>query len=65
MRFFARPEYRSEFTRFLDEWKAKRPDVETRQASGRALLWDTGFIDLDEQRRLTESKVVLPPGVYA
>ncbi|WP_086081228.1 DUF3460 family protein [Bordetella genomosp. 13] len=32
--------YESDITRFLNEYKAKHPDVEERQREGRGRLWD-------------------------
>jgi hypothetical protein len=39
-RIFRRPDYSSEITSFIDELKAKKPDLEAQQRAGRALLWD-------------------------
>ncbi len=39
-RIFRRPDYHSEVTQFIDGLKAARPELETQQRAGRALLWD-------------------------
>ena len=62
MNLFARPEYESEFTLFLQELKQRDPSLQEKQNAGRALLWDKAPIDLDEQRRLDASK--LKPQAY-
>jgi hypothetical protein len=40
MSIFRRPDYQSDATQFIDQLKAKQPDLEARQRAGRALLWD-------------------------
>jgi hypothetical protein len=40
MSLFARPPYKSEVSKFIDELKAKKPTLEAEQRAGRALLWD-------------------------
>ena len=40
MHIFYRPMYQSEATQFLNELKAKDPQIESRQLQGRALLWN-------------------------
>jgi hypothetical protein len=39
-RIFRRPDYNSEVTLFIEDLKAKKPDLEAQQRAGRALLWD-------------------------
>ncbi len=39
MPLFARP-YVSEATAFINDLKAKKPELEAKQQQGRALLWD-------------------------
>ena len=39
-RIFRRPDYKSEITNFIDDLKAKKPDMEARQREGRAIFWD-------------------------
>lgn len=40
MNIFYRPKYQSDTTQFLNELRAKDPQLETKQAQGRALLWN-------------------------
>lgn len=56
--------YESDFTRFLNELKAKDPALEQKQRAGRAIHWDKQPIDLDARRRAEESKVAQQPYVY-
>jgi len=56
MNIFARPEYESEFTQFLQEMKQRDPGVEERQRAGRALLWDKAPISPEESQRMAASK---------
>jgi len=39
-RIFRRPDYKSDVTLFIEELKARKPDLEAQQRAGRALLWD-------------------------
>lgn len=65
MHIFAYPEYQSEFTQFLNEWKARDPGVQQRQEAGHALLWDKAPIELDEHERTQASSVKRSSYVYA
>ncbi|RJG05624.1 DUF3460 family protein [Noviherbaspirillum cavernae] len=56
--------YESDITRFIKELKQKDPNLEQKQRVGRALLWDKEPIDLDTQRRSTESRVQQQAYVY-
>lgn len=49
--------YESEHTRFMRAWMERHPEEQAVQQSGRALWWDRGARDLDEQARLTTAKV--------
>ena len=40
MSIFRRPDYQSDATQFIDQLKASRPELESQQLAGRALLWD-------------------------
>jgi hypothetical protein len=40
MNIFYRPKYQSDATQFINELKAKNPDMAEKQSQGRALLWD-------------------------
>ncbi|RLM48716.1 DUF3460 family protein, partial [Halorubrum sp. Atlit-28R] len=33
-------QYQSEFSRFINDFKKKNPEIELKQQIGRALLWD-------------------------
>ena len=39
-RIFRRPDYKSEISLFIDDLKAKKPDLEAQQRAGRAIWWD-------------------------
>ena len=62
-RIFQRPHYRSEATRFIDELKQARPELEQQQRQGRALLWDKQ-IDRDLQAELRAGRVRQQAYVY-
>lgn len=49
--------YVSEHTKFIDALKAQTPGMEQRQQEGRALLWDTAPLSLDEVARVQQSKL--------
>ena len=55
--------YKSDITRFLEELKARRPELEQEQQRGRAIWWDKPQ-DLDTSRRNAESKVAQQAYVY-
>jgi hypothetical protein len=56
--------YVSEFTSFLTELKQQNPKLEAEQQAGRARLWDTQKLDLDEMRRAQASRVKQKAYVY-
>jgi hypothetical protein len=56
--------YVSEITRFISELKQTNPTLEAEQLSGRARLWDKQKIDLEEMRRVQESRVKQKAYVY-
>ena len=56
--------YVSDFTRFLTDMKQQRPTLEAEQQAGRARLWDKNKLDLDEMRRVQESRVKQQAYVY-
>jgi hypothetical protein len=56
--------YESEATLFLKDLKKKNPAIEKNQQKGRALLWDKAPMNLDEQKRISESKVPQKAYVY-
>lgn len=56
--------YESDFEKFLNEMKEKKPEIETRQQEGRAIWWDKAPIDLDERDRMQQSRVRQQAYVY-
>ena len=57
-------QYESEITKFIKELKQKNPKLEEQQREGRALLWDTAPIDLDQRERAEDSRVQQQAYVY-
>ena len=55
--------YESEFTKFMREFKQKRPQLEAEQRKSRAIWWDHKQ-DLDTLERERESRVRQQPYVY-
>jgi hypothetical protein len=49
--------YESDYTKFMREWMQQHPEELKEQEKGRALWWDKGNRDLDEQARLAAAKV--------
>lgn len=49
--------YESDYTKFMRDWMKQHPEELEVQQSGRALWWDRGARDLDEQARLAAAKV--------
>ncbi len=62
-RIFRRPDYRSEYTQFMDQLKEKKPQLLDQQIAGRALLWDRAQ-DRDAQAEYKEARVPQQPYVY-
>ncbi len=56
--------YVSDFTRFLGDMKQQNPKLEAEQQAGRARLWDKEKVDLEEMRRVQESRVKQKAYVY-
>lgn len=56
--------YESEYTRFMRAWLEQHPEEAAVQKSGRALWWDRGARDLDEQQRATAARVPQKPYYY-
>ncbi len=56
--------YVSEFTRFITDLKQQNPRLEAEQQAGRARLWDKEKVDLEEMRRVQESRVKQKAYVY-
>ena len=63
MSLFARPEYVSEASQFIDQLKQAKPTLEAEQRQGRALLWDTPLI-ASEQKEFKAAKVAQNTYVY-
>lgn len=62
MPLFWKP-YKSDVTQFLEDLKAKKPNLEEEQRVGRAIFWDKR-IDLDAQEEWREARVPQQPYVY-
>lgn len=63
MSIFRRPDYTSDTTQFIEQLKAKRPELEAEQRQGRALLWDKP-LSRTEQQAFKDSRVAQKPYVY-
>ena len=63
MSIFRRPDYKSDTTQFIDQLKAKNPQIEAQQRAGRALLWDKN-VDRAAWREYREGQVQQQPYVY-
>ena len=63
LRFFRRPDYRSDVTEFIDQLKADRPDIEAQQRAGRAIWWDK-HLDREAIGDYKQAKVAQKPYVY-
>jgi hypothetical protein len=62
LQFFRKP-YKSEITAFIEEMKAKRPNLEAEQRAGRGLLWDKP-IDREAQAEYQDARVPQQAYVY-
>ena len=60
---FRRPDYQSEATQFIDQLKAKKPDLEAKQRLGRELLWDK-TVDRSAWAEYRAAQVAQQPYVY-
>jgi len=63
MNIFYRPKYISEATQFINELKAKNPDMEAGQRQGRGLLWDKP-VDRAAWSEYRQAQVDQKPYVY-
>lgn len=63
MNIFYRPKYQSDATQFLNELKAKDPQLEAKQAQGRALLSDK-VVDREAWSGFRAAQVKQKPYVY-
>jgi hypothetical protein len=62
MPLFWKP-YKSDITQFLDDLKAKKPNLEEEQRTGRAIFWDKR-VDREAQEEWREASVPQQPYVY-
>lgn len=63
LRIFRRPDYNSDATEFIEQLKAKKPDLEAQQRAGRALLWDRQ-VNRELQQEWQAARVRQKPYVY-
>lgn len=63
MSIVQRPHYTSEATAFLQSLKAQRPELESEQRQGRALLWDQ-TVDRQWNQAASHARVQQKPYVY-
>ena len=63
MSIFRRPDYQSDATQFINQLKTQRPELDTQQQEGRALLWDKQ-LSRDEQAAFKAGRVPQKPYVY-
>jgi len=63
MSIFRRPDYQSDATQFINQLKASRPELESQQLAGRALLWDKK-VDRSIWTEYREGQVEQKPYVY-
>jgi hypothetical protein len=63
MSIFQRPDYQSETTQFLQQLKQQKPQLQTQQVQGRALLWDKQ-VDRDVWAQYQAARVAQKPYVY-
>ena len=63
LKLFRRPDYSSDVTQFIEQLKAKEPDLEARQRAGRALLWDK-HVDREAWGEFREGEVAQQAYVY-
>jgi len=56
--------YESEASLFINQLKTQNPKLEESQRAGRALLWDTSPLDLDQRKRADESRIKQQAYVY-
>ena len=63
MSIFRRPDYQSDATQFINQLKASRPELESQQLAGRALLWDKK-VDRSIWTEYRDAQVPQKPYVY-
>ena len=55
--------YQSDVTQFLNDLRARKPELERKQREGRAIFWDKQ-LDLDELERWKQARVPQQAYVY-
>ena len=60
---FLRPNYQSDTTQFIDQLKNHKPELESQQRAGRALLWDKA-VDRSAWAEYRDAQVPQKPYVY-
>ena len=63
MSIFRRPDYQSDATQFINQLKATKPELESQQLAGRALLWDKN-VDRKIWSEYRDGQVEQKPYVY-
>lgn len=63
MSIFQRPNYQSETTQFLQQLKQQKPQLQSQQVQGRALLWDKQ-VDREVWADYQAARVAQKPYVY-
>ena len=63
MSIFQRPDYQSETTQFLQQLKQQKPQLQSQQVQGRALLWDKQ-VDREVWADYQAARVAQKPYVY-
>ena len=63
LRIFRRPDYKSDITQFIEQLKAEKPDLESRQRAGRAIWWDKN-LDRDTLEEWRAAQLPAKPYPY-
>lgn len=63
MSIFRRPDYQSDTTQFINQLKVDKPELESQQLAGRALLWDKN-VDRNIWGEYRDGQVEQKPYVY-
>ena len=63
MSIFRRPDYQADTTQFINQLKATKPELESQQLAGRALLWDKQ-VDRKIWSEYRDGQVEQKPYVY-
>ena len=62
-RIFRRPDYQSDVTRFIEQLKSDKPDLEAQQRAGRSIWWDKN-LDREQLENWKQARVPQKPYVY-